>query len=302
VLPQLKASLFAQVDLSGLTEKLMLGKQDPEALSSRDKMQLWQELKTLSFTRTVCAMWAISLLDVFIHIQLNILGRHVYLDTAKNMSKSKEVHVPLSLSCQKKFIAFAGYLPHKGLQLLVTDTHEAVDIVLKGKDLKEPCTLDDLRDVFMKIRAMIDNRQEGWAQYVLPAENALPDGLVTASSAVDIAADAPPANDLFDDREELAQLMIETRAVLASNEFQEVLAVCLDAILDGVMEEVHSVYRGAPNHGIPLAKLLPPIAGSGITLLSHPDENRFLQILATLPQVQSFCALVYTTTSEEAKV
>lgn len=83
------------------------------------------------------------------------------------------------------------------------------------KDLKEPCTLDDLRDVFMKIRAMIDNRQEGWAQYVLPAENALPDGLVTASSAVDIAADAPPANDLFDDREELAQLMIETRAVLA---------------------------------------------------------------------------------------
>lgn len=78
------------------------------------------------------------------------------------------------------------------------------------------------------------------------------------------------------------------------------MAVCLDAILDGVMEEVHSVYRGAPDHGIPLAKLLPPIAGSGITLLNHPDENRFLQILATLPQVQSFCALVYTTTSEEA--
>lgn len=62
---------------------------------------------------------------------------------------------------------------------------------------------------------MIHSRQEGWAQYVLPAENALPDGLVTASSAVDIGADAPAANDLFDDREELAQLMIETRAVLA---------------------------------------------------------------------------------------
>ena len=44
----------------------------------------------------------------------------------------QEVHVPLSLSCQKKFIAFAGYLPHKGLQLLVTDIREAVDIVLKG--------------------------------------------------------------------------------------------------------------------------------------------------------------------------
>lgn len=48
VLPQLKASLFSKVDLSGLTEKLILGKDDPQALSQRDKMQLWQELKTLS--------------------------------------------------------------------------------------------------------------------------------------------------------------------------------------------------------------------------------------------------------------
>lgn len=83
------------------------------------------------------------------------------------------------------------------------------------KDLKEACTLDDLRDVFMKIRAIIDSRQQGWAQYVLPGENALPDDLATATSAVDIAADTPPANDLFDDREKLATLMIETRAVLA---------------------------------------------------------------------------------------
>lgn len=48
VLPQLKASLFSKVDLSGLTEKLILGKDDPQLLSQRDKVQLWQELKTLS--------------------------------------------------------------------------------------------------------------------------------------------------------------------------------------------------------------------------------------------------------------
>ena len=40
--------------------------------------------------------------------------------------------MPLSMSCQHKFIAFAGYLPKKGLQSLVTDTHVAVDSVLKG--------------------------------------------------------------------------------------------------------------------------------------------------------------------------
>lgn len=40
--------------------------------------------------------------------------------------------MPLSMSCQHKFIAFAGYLPKKGLQSLVTDTRVAVDTVLKG--------------------------------------------------------------------------------------------------------------------------------------------------------------------------
>lgn len=48
VLPHLKARLFELVNLSGLTEKLMTGKEDPQALSSKEKLQLWQELKVLS--------------------------------------------------------------------------------------------------------------------------------------------------------------------------------------------------------------------------------------------------------------
>lgn len=90
--------------------------------------------------------------------------------------------------------------------------------------------------------------------------------------------------------------------MLSSNEFHEVLAICLDAMLDGVMEELYTLYRGSSDNGIPLAKLLPPVAGAGSTLLEHPDENRFIRILASLQQVHAFCALVYTNSSEEAMV
>lgn len=78
------------------------------------------------------------------------------------------------------------------------------------------------------------------------------------------------------------------------------LAICLDAMLDGVMEELYTVFIGAPDSGIPLAKLLPPVAGSGSSLLEHPDDNLYIQRLASLPQVQAFCALVYTNASTGA--
>lgn len=298
VLPHLKASLFSLVDLSGLTEKLILGKEAPQSLSPKDKLQLWHELKTLSFARTVCAISALSLLDIFIRVQLNILGRHVYFATARDMTQSTESHVPLSMSVQQKFIAFSGYLHHKGLATLVADVCKAVEIELKGKQLKEPYTIDDLRDVFMRMRATLDSKRSAWVEYVLPPDNVLPDDLAASSSTADVSS---PISEMTDhDSEVLDQLMSEARAVMASNEFHEVLAVCLDAMLDGVMEELYAIYRGASDNGIPLAKLLPPVAGAGSALLEHPDDNRFIRILANLPQVHAFCALVYTNSSEEA--
>lgn len=130
-------------------------------------------------------MWSVSLLDLFIRTQLNILGRHVYIDTARDMSLvrpgvrsdfqidisldvlsiiscaimiisfsklcvrsrkfgslNEEIscvpfpfqepqYKPLSMSCQHKFIAFADFLPHKGVDILLRHVHAAVDAVLR---------------------------------------------------------------------------------------------------------------------------------------------------------------------------
>lgn len=57
----------------------------------------------------------------------------------------QDPHVPLSMSVQHKFIAFAGYLHHKGLATLVADIYKAVEFVLRGYVLvdfsyKRECT------------------------------------------------------------------------------------------------------------------------------------------------------------------
>eukprot|EP00850_Spirogloea_muscicola_P006040 SM000028S10134 [mRNA] locus=s28:520617:522236:- [translate_table: standard] len=293
----------------------MDGKAGPHALSSREKMHIWQELKVLSFTRTMSSMWAVSLLDLFVRIQLNILGRHVYVDTARDAASAAPdpvagsspdgVHRPLSMSCQHKFIAFADYLPHKGLEYLVRDVRSVVEGVMRSKPLKEPYRLADLRDLVSEIRHGFESRGPHWADFVLPEDNSLPQDLAAASLAADEAKSAASGtadeahgsmahgSDASDDGAMLEELMIETRGMLSSSEFEAVLAVAFDAITEAMLGELRETV-GDGEAGVPLAKLLPPVASIGGALMEHPEENSYIALLADLPQVQSFCAMVYT--------
>lgn len=80
------------------------------------------------------------------------------------------------------------------------------------KALKEPQTIDDLRALFMRIRATLDSRRARWDEYVLPVDNVFPKDLATASSD---AAEELVVFDACDGSVEFEQLMLETRAVLA---------------------------------------------------------------------------------------
>ena len=82
-----------------------------------------------------------------------------------------------------------------------------------SKQLKEPYTIDDLRDVFMRIRATLDSKRSAWVHYVLPPDNTLPDDLAATSSSADEPTPAPEM--AYHDKEVLEQLMNETRAVMA---------------------------------------------------------------------------------------
>lgn len=86
--------------------------------------------------------------------------------------------------------------------------------VVFSKQLKEPYTLDDLRDVFMRIRATLETNRSAWVQYVLPPDNVLPDDLASGSSSSGDASNSFTDMDSHDNAE-LDHLMKETRAVLA---------------------------------------------------------------------------------------
>jgi len=46
-----------------------------------DKRALWRELAAAGFARAAAAAWLLPLLDLLLRVQLNILGRHLFLES-----------------------------------------------------------------------------------------------------------------------------------------------------------------------------------------------------------------------------
>ncbi|GAV88932.1 Peroxin-3 domain-containing protein, partial [Cephalotus follicularis] len=85
----LNSRVEEELDLWLLTERLMKGKGQPNTLTSSEKLELWDRLKILSFTKMLVSLWAVTLLNLYIRVQVNILGRHLYIDTARDLGSSQ---------------------------------------------------------------------------------------------------------------------------------------------------------------------------------------------------------------------
>uniref|UniRef100_M1BAM1 Amino acid transporter n=1 Tax=Solanum tuberosum TaxID=4113 RepID=M1BAM1_SOLTU len=131
----LRSQIEKELDLTHLTERLMKGKDLPNSLTAAQKLELWDRLKIISFTRMVLSLWAATLLSLYIRVQVNILGRHLYIDTARGIGGSgqfDEIDL-IDRNDQQQFLASADYLTSFGLPTLISSFEGATSEVLKGE-------------------------------------------------------------------------------------------------------------------------------------------------------------------------
>lgn len=289
-LESLDIRLSEELDYTELTERLSQGR---GRLSSEEKLQLWERLKILSFTRTACALWAMTVLNLYIRAQLTILGRHIFIEQAKGFENLDSVDQSVAL-CQHKFIESADYLHQYGISGLIIQMQQVVENLLKSKDLRERLTFGELSDTFTRILEAFSSSSVHWINYVIPQNGMLNEELSAGSSMFGVSELPRAVLSPFQiERAKLEQLMAETHAVLSSDDFGMILELALKAVLENMMKEFYSMFEGDSSEGIPLAKILPPVARVSAVLLEHPIKNRFINIIGNLPEAQSFYALVY---------
>ncbi|XP_058088257.1 peroxisome biogenesis protein 3-2-like isoform X2 [Magnolia sinica] len=298
----LRFRISEELDLSHLTERLMQGKGQPNTLTPKEKLELWERLKILSmlwfyllrsicFTRTALSLWAMTVLSLYIRVQVNILGRHLYIDTARSLGTSQVLDEagPFDKRGQQEFLATADYFSNYGMSSLIPNMQKAATEVLKDKQLRDPFNTAQLHETIIQILEsfMSMGGRHHWVSHLIP-ENAIVYKQLVTTSSNDFDGSA-----LLADISKLDQLMAETRIVVSSDDFRNMAETSLQKVLAGLMEEVGTHVEGNPVLGVPLAKLLPHVARLGPQLLEEPNQNRYIQIIRSLPEVELFYTLLY---------
>ncbi|KAJ9162487.1 hypothetical protein P3X46_022254 [Hevea brasiliensis] len=285
----LSGRIAEELDLSQLTERLMKGKGQPNTLTSSEKLELWDRLKILSFTRLAVSLWAMTMLSLYIRTQVNILGRHLYIDTARGLGSShllEDVDL-IERDDQQKFLASSDFLANYGMPVLISNIQAAATEVLKGKQLRDVFTTTTLHETVVQILDLFMSRgsPHQWAEYMMPEDARLYKLSEGSSSGKTIT---------ITDTTKFEQLMAEARAVLSSAEFGSIVEISLKVIVDALVADMGAESSGGSlASGMPLARLLPRVAQKGPLLFDEPNRNRFIQILRSVSEVELFFTLLY---------
>ncbi|XP_046844195.1 peroxisomal biogenesis factor 3-like [Xenia sp. Carnegie-2017] len=296
LLPNLRDAIFELADSQSITEKL---KTKPV-----DKLVLWEELKILSFTRTIASVYASSLLALFLRVQLNLLGGYMFVDVEATStvlngvggtSVGAEV-ARMSDPIQKKYLGIVRYFLDTGVKELVDVIKQVVEEVLGNVSLKQKLSYHDVQRMLGQIRQCLKLTSHQ------PVENGNNTIVKISSIVID------QENTLMDKDSFFQQLVNETSDILDSEDFGIVYNACLDVGFSFIMKRLLSSFiidqQDTPTDMIwsmeddicsmhlPLAKICPIINGRAEEILAE-EKNNCLQDMDALECVKDFAANIY---------
>ncbi|KAK4046006.1 peroxin [Microbotryomycetes sp. JL201] len=303
--------------------------QDSSApLPSKSRAELWNDIKILSFTRTITSIYVLTLLTLQTHVQLNLLGRAAYvvsvlsalpetgsatdlasmsddrdLEMASYAEKSKQRAIGISKDTERRYLTFSWWLLHRGWKQVAERVERAVQDVVGPMGLKSPIVYGELSTLFGQIRQKIDFEDDGrihdFTSALFPStsddeietlrEGGLPeDGL----------RDPVPA--------ELRRLLNETVDCLEAADCVLVRKLCLDRLFSQLVLGMEQPFRpraaedgrgsrfeDVTERQARLASVLPAVARqSHLVLNGMPNE--FIEALEDVRELNEFSAILYS--------
>ncbi|KAF9408369.1 peroxin [Podila epigama] len=306
----------------------VLGGDAPVVMDRRTKLELWNELKVMSFTRTVTALYSLTFLTLLTQVQLNLLGRFTYVSSVVALSSTTDPAVrvesptkgslsstngQLDFQTEKKYLTFSYWLLHEGWRRWSEKVREVVEDIVGSISLKKTLTAKEFSDILAEIRKRLEYTDVDGAQVpVNVREYMLPD--VPSDEREVLRAGGVDEFDLNVDPV-LRNLLDETRDFIDSADFSTVLDSTLTTTFgrfalalqptfnpfllqsrNAMIEEIED--EEDVDREVPLASLLPLVARQ-VHLIINGVPNEYVESLAMTKELQAFSAIVYSSFSEQ---
>ncbi|GFS15042.1 peroxisomal biogenesis factor 3 [Elysia marginata] len=223
MIPNLRDTLVKHLDTESVKELL---KSSPP-----NKLDIWEDLKIMSFTRTVAAVYGACMLSVMLRVQLNIVSGYLYLDavhsSTNGIKPEEETKTSISPRVQERYLSLVKIFIEQGFVDFIHHLKLAVMKEVGSLSLKEPVSLDNLSSVFSHLRERVECGVDKPTQALYPY-------LLSSERVPDLECLMSPWD------EQLEKLVGETRDVFESSDFHTVLKESIDrgfhCVLDGLAE------------------------------------------------------------------
>ncbi|KAF9577823.1 peroxin, partial [Lunasporangiospora selenospora] len=301
------------------------------AIDRRTKLELWNELKVMSLTRTVTALYSVTMLTLLTQLQLNLLGRFTYVSSvvalANPTDASFRVESPavkgsytstngqLNFQTEKKFLTFSYWLLHEGWRRWSDRVREVVEDIIGGVSLKKTFNAKEFTELLSEIRERLEYTEvdgekvpANMREYMLPDEPADEREVLRAGGVDEFDLYVDPV---------LRSLLDETRDFIDSDDFSTVLASTLGATFarfnlalqptfnpfllspprsGSTIEEIED--EDDVDRSVPFASLLPVISRQ-VHLIINGVPNEYVDSLSLVKDLQVFSAIVYSSYGEQ---
>ena len=274
------------------------------------KLRLWNQIKLTSFSRLITSLYALALLALQTHIQLNLIGRRTYVSSLEAQARDDTEQHRIAIhglggdageeeeqahTTDRQYLTCSWWFLHNGWKIIADRVETAVAAEVGDTPLRTLLSATHLREIVQRIRERIDlHRDEpahGYSGVLLPTTAGAEVDMLRTSGAIDQPESVSGT---------LRQLLDETNDYIDSPDF----ATVLDASLDRVFDMFYSAL--APSFGTPgiaetpllLAKALPLIAQQA-QAACYSSPNEYANAIAELRELRAMSVLIYSSWDDE---
>ncbi|XP_059051751.1 peroxisomal biogenesis factor 3 [Achroia grisella] len=143
------------LSLSKIVSESILGLLNTEEIVQKlqenpeNKLALWEQLKLMIFTRICVLVYALSILQVTLRVQLNIVGGYLYRDSVNDEDPL------IDSDLQARYLSLCHHFVGQGVEDLVKQIEKAVKRVVEPVSLKKKITLQEVEQLFWSIQTIL---------------------------------------------------------------------------------------------------------------------------------------------------